>query len=97
MLVLVAGTVALLYTWVQSSTPPTTQGYLQFMADVESGKVTTAVQDGESVTITLTGGGTYTVLVPNPIFTNVATDMEQAAARGGRELADHGLPAQADR
>ncbi len=82
MLVLVAGTVALLYTWVQTSTPTQTQGYLQFMADVEGGKVTTAVQDGEMVTVTLSDGKTYTVLVPNPIFTNVATDMAEASAQG---------------
>ena len=60
MLVLVVGTVALLYTWVQSSTPATTVGYLQFLDDVKAGKVTTVVQDGEDLTVTTTGG-TYTV------------------------------------
>ena len=41
MLVLVAGTVALLYTWVTSSAPSTSAvGYSQFYDDVKAGKVT---------------------------------------------------------
>ena len=39
MLVLVAGTVALLYTWVSSSTPADTTGYSNFYDDVKAGNV----------------------------------------------------------
>src|SRR5215204_5908971 len=39
MLVLVAGTVALLYTWVTSTTPANTVGYSEFLNRVAAGKV----------------------------------------------------------
>ena len=52
MLVLVAGTVALLYTWVTSSTPSTTVGYSDFLANVKAGEVQKVVQDGETLTVT---------------------------------------------
>ena len=51
MLVLVAGTVALLYTWVQSSSPHPQLGYSDFYKDVKEGNVTKVVQDGESLTV----------------------------------------------
>ena len=41
MLVLVAGTVALLYTWVTSSAPATQDGYFKFLNDVKAGHVYT--------------------------------------------------------
>ena len=98
MLVLVAGTVALLYTWVTSSTPSTAVGYSDFLANVKAGEVQKVVQDGETLTVTPTGGGaTYTVIVQNPITGNVLDDMivavdgRQPAAAGGR------LHPQADR
>jgi cell division protease FtsH len=87
MLVLVAGTVALLYTWVQSSTPQQQVGYLQFLSDVKSGAVKTAVQEGESLTVTKNNGETYTVIVPNSITGDVSADMREAAAAGGQTLA----------
>jgi len=81
MLVLVAGTVALLYTWVSSSSPQAAEGYLQFLQDVKDGKVSKAVQDGEALTVT-TPTGTYTVIVPNSITGDVSADMREAAAAG---------------
>jgi cell division protease FtsH len=39
MLVLVVGTAALLFTWIQSTTPTNTVGYSAFLADVQAGKV----------------------------------------------------------
>ncbi|HYO44234.1 MAG TPA: AAA family ATPase, partial [Candidatus Limnocylindrales bacterium] len=88
MLVLVAGTVALLYTWVQSSTPQSAEGYLRFLDDVKSGKVDKAIQEGESLTVTVKSGtpATYTVIVPNSITGDVARDMIEAAAAGGQTL-----------
>ena len=83
MLVLVAGTVALLLTWVSSSTPPDTTGYSAFLADVKAGKVTKVVQDGETLTVTLVPGSVpYTVVVQNSITGEVLADMQKAAAGG---------------
>ena len=85
MLVLVAGTVALLITWVTSSTPPNQLGYFKFLNDVKAGQVTKATQDGETVTVTLKDNSTpYVVVVPNAIMTDVAADMTKAAATGGQ-------------
>ncbi len=83
MLVLVAGTVALLYTWVSSSTPQNTTGYSAFYSDVKAGSVTKVVQDGETLTVTKKDGSTYNVVVPNSITGDVYADMQKAAAEGG--------------
>jgi cell division protease FtsH len=83
MLVLVAGTVALLLTWLSSSTPAETIGYSTFLSDVKAGKVTKVVQDGETLTVTLTPGAPpYTVVVQNSITGEVLADMQKAAAAG---------------
>jgi cell division protease FtsH len=87
MLVLVAGTIALLYTWVTSTTPANTVGYSEFLNKVAAGEVQKVVQDGETLTVTPKGGGTaYTVIVQNPITGNVLDDMLAAAAKGNQEL-----------
>ena len=86
MLVLVAGTVTLLYAWVTSSTPQAQEGYLRFLDDVQVGKVQKAVQDGETLMVTMSDSTTYTVVVPNSITGDVAKDMQQAAASGGVTL-----------
>jgi len=83
MLVLVAGTVALLYTWVSSSTPQNTTGYSTFYNDVKAGNVTKVIQDGETLTVTKKDGTTYNVVVPNSITGDVYSDMQKAAAEGG--------------
>ncbi len=83
MLVLVAGTVALLYTWVSSSAPQNTTGYSTFYGDVKAGNVTKVVQDGETLTVTKKDGSTYNVVVPNSITGDVYADMQKAAAEGG--------------
>ncbi len=91
MLVLVAGTVALLLTWINSSSPSTQDGYFKFLNDVKAGRVLSVVQDGETVTVTPTASAnesTYSVIVPNAIMTNVASDMMQAAAAGNVTLSD---------
>ncbi len=84
MLVLVVGTVVLLYTWVNSSTQPNQVGYARFMNDVRAGQVKQAIQDGETVAVTLKDGTAYSVVVPNQIMTNVYADMSQAARDGGQ-------------
>jgi cell division protease FtsH len=86
MLVLVVGTAALLFTWIQSTTPSTPVGYSQFLADVEEGKVTEVVQQGETLTVKIEGKPTpYTVVVPS-VLINVLNDMNEAATQGGVTL-----------
>ena len=85
MLVLVAGTVALLYTWVQSSAPAAQVPYSEFFEAVEAGNVTKVVQEGESLTVTTKDNKTYTVVVPNSITGDVYQDIRAAATRGGVE------------
>ncbi len=84
MLVLVAGTVALLYTWVTSSAPSTSAPYSQFYNEVKADKVQSVSQDGETLTVTPKGGGAqYTVVVPNSITGDVYADMQKASTEGG--------------
>jgi cell division protease FtsH len=85
MLVLVVGTVALLYTWISSSGTVKTMPYSgpgSFLADVAAGKVEKVVQQGETLTVDLKGGAAnqaeYTVTVPN-VLTQVQQDIDKAA------------------
>ncbi len=58
MLVLVVGTVALLYTWISSSNTTTARPYSgpgSFLADIADGKVEKVVQQGETLTVDLRG------------------------------------------
>ena len=87
MLVLVAGTVALLYTWVTSSTPQSTAAYSTFYDDVKAGKVQTVSQDGETLTVTPKTGSPYTVVVPNSITGDVYSDMQKASLAGSQDTA----------
>jgi cell division protease FtsH len=83
MLVLVIGTAALLFTWIQSTSPTSQIGYSQFLSDVTSGNVTKVVQQGETLTVNSKGTTpTYTVTVPAPIVTKVLDDMNVAAKQG---------------
>jgi cell division protease FtsH len=82
MLVLVVGTAALLFTWIQSTTPSTPVGYSKFLADVQAGDVTEVIQQGETLTVKAEGRS-YTVVVPS-VLINVLEDM-QAAARAGNQ------------
>ena len=78
MLVLVVGTAALLFTWIQSSgTAPTTVGYSAFLTDVKEGQVTKVTQQGETLTVKpqAATAPTYTVTVPAPIVTKVYDDI----------------------
>jgi len=86
MLVLIIGTLALLWTWLTSSTPSNPTGYSQFLADVQAGKVTKVEQQQSTLTVSTSGGsGTYTVTVPT-LLTPVWTDMQAAAKAGGVNL-----------
>jgi cell division protease FtsH len=86
MLVLVVGTAALLFTWMQGTTQTTSVGYSAFLADVQGGKVESATQQGDTITVKLKPptGSTYTVTVPN-VLTQVYPDMVAAAKAGGQD------------
>ena len=90
MLVLVVGTVALLYTWISSSPsnpPHAYSGPNSFLADVAAGKVEKVVQQGDTLTVDLKGGPQnqpeYTVTVPN-VLTQVQQDIDKALEKGGQ-------------
>ncbi len=81
MLVLILGTLALLWTLISGNTPSNTIGYSQFLADVQAGKVNHVEQQQTSLNVQ-TISGTYTVTVPS-ILTKVFTEDMQAAAKAG--------------
>ncbi|HXG39824.1 MAG TPA: ATP-dependent zinc metalloprotease FtsH [Candidatus Limnocylindrales bacterium] len=83
MLVLVVGTVALLYTWLLQTPQQQQVGYGQFLADVAAGKVGRVVQQEERLTVTLKDRKSYTTIVPSWLTTNVYEDMKEAAEAGG--------------
>ena len=66
MLVLVVGTAALLFTWIQSSAQPNPIGYSAFLNDVQQNHVQSVVQQGDTLTVKRNDGSpTYTVTVPS--------------------------------
>ena len=98
MLVLVVGTAALLFTWIQSSgSAANPHTYSAFLADVKAGDVAKVSQQGETLTVAPKGNptATYTVTVPAPIVTKVYDDIVVAAKAGNlAEIPDYGaLPA----
>jgi cell division protease FtsH len=80
MLVLVVGTVALLASVVLTGTPPNTKGWSSFLNDVQTGAVTSVVQQGDTLTVHAKDT-IYTVTVPS-ILTDVAKEMKDAATVG---------------
>jgi len=97
MLVLVVGTAALLFTWIQSTgNNAATHTYAAFLTDVKKGDVKSVSQQGETLTVTPEGGSpTYTVTVPAPIVTKVYDDIVVASKAGNlQSVPDYGaLPA----
>ncbi len=88
MLVLVVGTAALLFTWIQSSAQPNQIGYSQFLTDVQKGAVVSVVQQGDTLTVkTKDTAAAYTVTVPSVLTIVYPNDMQAAAKAGGIDLA----------
>src|SRR6187401_1693440 len=78
MLVLVVGTAALLFTWIQSSgSAANPHTYSAFLGDVKAGDVAKVSQQGETLTVSPKSNptATYTVTVPAPIVTKVYDDI----------------------
>ncbi|HLA16854.1 MAG TPA: ATP-dependent metallopeptidase FtsH/Yme1/Tma family protein, partial [Candidatus Limnocylindrales bacterium] len=86
MLLLVVGTVALMYTWLVQSNQDPEVGYSEFLAQVQKGQVERVIQQDQALTVTA-GAKTYQVIVPS-VLTNVLADMREAAAAGGKTLPD---------
>ena len=86
MLVLVVGTVALLYTWLIQTPTQASRGYSQFLTDVQQNKVTKVIQQDQSLTVSESDGHTYEIVVPT-VLTDVLGDMQTAAKAGGVTLA----------
>ena len=86
MLVLVVGTLVLLWQLLGQTTSASNTAYSQFLANVQANEVQNVTQEQSDLTVTPKGGGpTYTVTVP-PILTNVLQDMQAAAKAGGVSL-----------
>jgi cell division protease FtsH len=84
MLLLVVGTVALMYTFVVQNGQEPELGYSEFLSLVQKGEVTQVVQQDQTLTVE-TDGKTYSVVVPS-VLTNVLSDMQAAATAGGKTL-----------
>ena len=88
MLVLVVGTAALLFTWIQSSAQPNPIGYSEFLNDVQQGHVQSVVQQGDTLTVKRNdGSASYTVTVPSVLTIVYPNDMQLAAKAGNVTLA----------
>src|SRR5436305_13694001 len=70
MLVLVIGTVALLYTWLIQTPNTTPIGYSAFLSDVGGNTVSSVVQEDQTLIVKTTDNRTYTVVVPT-VLTDV--------------------------
>ncbi len=84
MLVLVVGTVALLYTWLMQPTTTNSEPYSTFLNDVTAGKVAKVEQQNTTLTVTTNASPpeTYTSEVASPLV-NVYDDIKAAAQKGG--------------
>ena len=87
MLVLVVGTVALLYTFLVSPTSSQSKPYSSYLADVRAGNVTQVTQQDLTLTVTTTGspGTKYTTVVPGVGLQSAFQDTQDAAKAGGQD------------
>jgi len=82
MLVLVVGTIVLLWQLLGQTTAASNTAYSDFLNNAEAGKVATVSQEDSTLTVTTTDGtATYTVTVPT-ILTNVLQDVRAAEKAG---------------
>jgi len=84
MLVLVVGTVALLYTFLMSPAPDQTKAYSEFLKDVSGGQVTEVIQQELALTVN-SSGKTYQSIVPGIGMQDVYADVQAAARAGGAD------------
>ncbi len=80
MVVLVVGTVLLLYSFLMSSPSDQSVAYSTFLANVQKGQVTKVEQQDLRLTVTPASGPKYSVVVPGVGFTNVYDEVLKAGA-----------------
>jgi len=85
MLVLVVGTVLLLYTFLIQPAPDQSKAYSDFLKDVSAGTVRTVAQQDVTLTVETTNGDTYQSVVPGVGFQDVLADVKEAARAGGQD------------
>ena len=85
MLVLVVGTVALLYTWLIQTPNTANRGYSEFLADVQQNRVASVIQEDQTLQVKLNDKTAYTVVVPT-VLTDVYGDIQAAAKATGTNL-----------
>ena len=85
MLILVIGTAALLYTWINQGTTAERVGYGTFLANVQAQQVQEVIQKDTTLAVKPKNGAQYTVVVPT-VLTDVLKDMKEAATAGGQTL-----------
>jgi cell division protease FtsH len=83
MLALVVVALAVAITLVGQSTPAVSETYTKFLDDVSKGSVKAVTQEGSTLTVDVTTGSDYTVVVPGLLANQVLPDMTDAAAKGG--------------
>jgi cell division protease FtsH len=87
MLVLVVGTVMLLFSFLNSAPGDNTQAYSQFLYNVSQGQVQEVSQQDLTLTVTPRGSPAtrYTVVVPGALGENAYADVVAAAKSGGKD------------
>jgi len=74
-----------LFTWITTTSQPTNTGYSRFLVEVGEGKIAKVTQQGTTLTVERDDKSTYNVIVPT-VLTQVWTDMQAAAEKGGAKL-----------
>ena len=99
MIVLVLGTAALLFTWINASTPTPTGRLLDSSStDVAAGKVKKVVQEGDTLTVTPTDTASHrTRSSSRASYQGLPDDMVAAATAGGRDARRRHLQGEARR
>jgi cell division protease FtsH len=83
MLLLVVGTVALMYTFVVQNGAAQTVPYSTFLTSVQTGTVKEVTQRDQTLTVEGQDGKSYEVIVPS-VLTDVYGDVQAAAATGNK-------------
>ena len=82
MLLLVVVALAVVLTVVNQTTPNSNVAYSKFLDNVQAGQVTSALQEGSTLTVTAKDNTKYNVVIPGLLANQVLDDMTQAAAGG---------------
>src|SRR5204863_2312819 len=78
MLLLVVVALAVVLTVVNQTTPNSNVAYSKFLDNVQAGQVTSALQEGSTLTVTAKDNTKYNVVIPGLLANQVLDDMTQA-------------------